>query len=240
MEADYRSFNFQASRDRIDAILDAPSGTFEEADSLPDRSKLTYTNGFYANCSAVFIDIRDSSGLTSHYKRPRLARIYRSFISEMVAAFSDHTRVREINIVGDCVWAVVNTPLRSQIDELFTVACTAHSIVDVLNVKLKKRDYDRTLAVGVGLDYGRALMVKAGYSGSGINEVVYMGDVVNSAAHLASQAHSAQWGRKAIHLSSGFYSNLNEHNQGLCEQYNYSHYKSSAVMTYMNDWVEEQ
>lgn len=31
-------------------------------------------------------------------------------------------------------------------------------------------------------------MVKAGYSGSGINDVIWMGDVVNTACHLANKA----------------------------------------------------
>ncbi len=38
------------------------------------------------------------------------------------------------------------------------------------------------------MDYGRVLMIKAGFAGSGINDVVYMGDVVNRAAHLAHKA----------------------------------------------------
>jgi hypothetical protein len=33
-------------------------------------------------------------------------------------------------------------------------------------------------------------MIKAGYSGSGISDVVYMGDVVNSAAKLAAKGSS--------------------------------------------------
>ena len=43
-------------------------------------------------------------------------------------------------------------------------------------------------------------MIKAGYSGSGINDIVYMGDVVNRAAHLAHKAGQdfstpSGWGR---------------------------------------------
>ena len=53
-------------------------------------------------------------------------------------------------------------------------------MVKILNYKLGKKGYS-TISVGIGIDYGRALMVKAGYSGSGLNDVIWMGDVVNSA-----------------------------------------------------------
>lgn len=49
----------------------------------------------------------------------------------------------------------------------------------VLNYKLKKAGYDTPIKAGTGASWGRALMIKAGLSGSGINDVVYMGDVVN-------------------------------------------------------------
>ena len=60
-------------------------------------------------------------------------------------------------------------------------------MIKILNYKLKKKEYNE-IDVGIGIDYGRALMVQAGYSGSSINEVIWMGDVVNSACHLANKA----------------------------------------------------
>ena len=61
---------------------------------LPPRDDLTFNNGFYANCSALFVDIRDSSKLPDKHKRPVLARLYRSFVSEMVAVFAGFAKVR--------------------------------------------------------------------------------------------------------------------------------------------------
>ncbi len=110
MDGNYKPYSWISSSSRIKEILDQPAGQFEETDDLPSRDRLTYTNGFYGRCSAIFIDIRDSSGLTAKHKRPTLAKIYRSFISEMVAVLNANENVREVNIVGDCVWAVYNTP----------------------------------------------------------------------------------------------------------------------------------
>ncbi len=83
-------------------------------------------------------------------------------------------------------------------------------------------------------------MIKAGYSGSGINDVIYMGDVVNRAAHLAHKAGRA-W-QNPIFVGPDFQGNLNDHNQGLLtSQYVQglgNVYTGDVVRTDMNDWVD--
>src|SRR4051794_39264276 len=153
---------------------------------VPDRDRLTCSNGFYAYCSALFVDIRGSSDLPSKHKRPTLARLYRAYISELVAVMNGDPACREINIVGDGVWCVVNTKLTTDIDDVFSTAARINELIDVLNCKLRKRGIEE-IRIGIGIEYGRALMIKAGYSGSGINDVVYMGEVVNRAAKLAAE-----------------------------------------------------
>lgn len=68
--------------------------------------------------------------------------------------------------------------------------------------KLRKKGYSQ-ISVGIGMDYGRALMVKAGYSGSGLNDIIWMGDVVNSACHIANKA--GRDGKKTLVVSSCIY-----------------------------------
>jgi class 3 adenylate cyclase len=211
---------------------------FEEVEGLPGRDKLTFTNGFYGTCSALFIDIRDSSGLATKYKRPTLAKIYRAFISEMVALLNSDLYVREVNIVGDCVWAVYNTPLRSHIDDIFSIAVKANSLSRLLNYHLNQKDLD-PLRFGIGIEWGRALMVKAGYNGSGINDVVYMGDVVNEAAHLAHEAGRA-W-RHPLYIGGDFQGNLNDDNKAfLSPQYVQglgTVYTGDVINSAMDDYV---
>ncbi|MCX5046240.1 adenylate/guanylate cyclase domain-containing protein [Aldersonia sp. NBC_00410] len=244
MDGNYKSYSWTSSAKRITEILDQPAGQFEETDDLPSRDKLTYTNGFYGRCTALFIDIRSSSKLPTKHKRPTLAKIYRAFISEMVAALNSHPKIREVNIVGDCVWAVYNTPFRSDIDEVFSTAATANTLLKLLNARYQKRGID-PLKIGIGIDWGRALMIKAGYNGSGINDVIYMGDVVNRAAHLAHQAGRDQWGYSsdAIWVGDAAWSNMNEHNKGLLTR-KYDNelgevYTGNIVNTQMDAWVEE-
>lgn len=239
MDGSYKPYDYLSSSDRIQDILNQPAGTFEEVQGLPDRDRLTFSNGFYGDCSAVYIDIRDSSRLTEKYQRPTLAKIYRSFISEMVAVLNSSRHVREVNIVGDCVWGTYKTTDITHIDDVFAVAYQANTLVKLLNHHYEKKGLD-SIKVGIGIDYGRVLMIKAGFSGSGINDVVYMGDVVNRAAHLANEA--GRYGRHPIFVGGVFHYNLNDHNQNLLSRQSYSGigtvYTGNVIATGMDNWVE--
>lgn len=104
MEANYKPYDHLSGLGRIGSILAIPQSNYEEVDTLPSRDKLTFTNGFYANkCTAVFVDLRDSSSLPTIYKRPALARVYRAYISETVAVLNGCEQAVEVNIVGDGV-----------------------------------------------------------------------------------------------------------------------------------------
>ncbi len=241
VDGNYKPYSWVSSSSRIKEILDQPAGQFEETDDLPSRDKLTYTNGFYGQCCAIFIDIRDSSGLTQRYKRPVLAKIYRSFISEMVAVLNGHKNVREVNIVGDCVWAVYNTPWTSDIDGVFSTAFQANTLLELLNAHLEKRSL-LPLKIGIGVDWGRVLMIKAGYSGSSINDVIYMGDVVNQAAHLAHKAGRSY--ENPIWVGPAFFANMDEHNRELLTQKWDQElggwvYTGNIVSTGMSSWIQE-
>ena len=115
MDSNYKFYDYASSFQRIDGILNQADVNYEEVSELPDRDRLTFSNGFYANCSALFVDIRGSSGLPAKMKRPTLARLYRAYISELIAVMNGDLYCREISIVGDGVWSVVNTPKKASI-----------------------------------------------------------------------------------------------------------------------------
>jgi class 3 adenylate cyclase len=238
MESNHIQYNFDKSLIRIDTILETNDNSYEELNSIPSREKLTYTNGFYVNCTALFIDIRDSSYLPEKYRRPTLARIYRTYISEVIALINGNSKCSEINVQGDCVWSIFDTPMKLDINEVFYTAASISSIVDVLNCKLKKRNID-PITVGIGIDYGRALMIKAGYSGSGINEVVWMGDVVNKACKLCGYGNKSSNDYELM-ISKNIHDNLNDNNKELLEwNYNRSCYHGNVINLLMNEWLKE-
>lgn len=106
-------------------------------------------------------------------------------------------------------------------------------------VDLKKKKYD-ILSVGIGIDDGRALMVKAGYSGSGINDVIWMGDVVNTACHLANKAGRGI--RNKIVVTEQIYNNLNDSHKKLLSEFvdgETTLYEGDIIRKDMDKWYNE-
>ena len=60
METNFMSYDVDKSAQRIDNILNASNDSFSDADAIPSRDRLTFTNGYYVNVTALFIDIVDS------------------------------------------------------------------------------------------------------------------------------------------------------------------------------------
>ena len=129
MKSGGSSYNFVASYGRIKTYLDGADTDYVESHTLPSRDSLTFSNGYYAECTALFVDIRKSSDLPAKYNRPKLAKLYRAFVSEMVALMDGSDLCREVNIVGDGVWGVFDTPYTDDVDNVFSTAAMGGSIV---------------------------------------------------------------------------------------------------------------
>lgn len=239
MESSYKFYDYEKSFDRMKEILNASDLNFSEVDEIPNRDKLTFTNGFYIKkCSALFADIRRSSELPTKYQRPTLARIYRSYVSEVIAVLSGSIDCKEIVIAGDCVSGIFNTQYKSQVDSVFSTAAQINSMIKVLNYRLLKRDIE-PIAVGIGMSFGRALMVKAGYRGSGINDVVWMGEVVNDACKLGNFGR-ASYGDEPLMVSADFRGNLNEKHQELLSwNSNRGCYHGNVINLAMDKWYDD-
>lgn len=177
-------FDESKSKVRIDKILNS-NNHYQYTDNVPSSDKLTFNNGYYVNVGAIFIDIVGSSKMTVNHKRPTVAKIYRCFISESVALLQSYKNCKDVSINGDCVWAVFD--IDNNCDELIEIAIKITNLVDKINLILKKKGYTQ-FKVGIGIDYGKALLVKAGYKG-GLNDTIWMGDVVNNACHLCNNAN---------------------------------------------------
>jgi class 3 adenylate cyclase len=239
MDCTHTSFSIDESYARIREVLDSADAGYEDRKDIPSGDALTYTNGFYVACSAVFIDIRGSKRLTEKHTRPVLAKIYRAYISECIAVMRDNPDVRHINIEGDCVWGVFATPYKTDINRVFQTCYELASLVDVLNWRLDKRAYSQ-IDVGIGCSYGDALMIKAGHKGSAVNDVVYMGDVVNAAAKLCSLGNRALFS-KEIYVSNDLYNNLSETNAKLLvRDWDNDCYCGNIVSKSWNEWLEDK
>jgi class 3 adenylate cyclase len=236
----------EESDTRIREILDASEQAFEELDYIPEAEKLTYTNGFYVNCTALFIDIRGSSKLPESHNRPVLAKIYRAYLSECVAVLNQDTNCREVFINGDCVSGIFETRSKADIDSALFRAGQLNTLMKLLNWRLERKGYAQ-IKCGIGIDYGRALMLKAGFKGHAINEIIWMGDVVNRASNLCHQGNKGS--RKAIQISPTIWQNItrDEYLKLLDPIYGNGSllsdptgYEGDLVSVEMNAWIEEQ
>lgn len=238
MEAVYSYYDFTKSVERIDEILNSSDSNYQDKKNIPSKDNLTFTNGFYVDVTVLCVDIRGSKELANKHTRPVLAKVYRAYISEVIAVIKGHSKVSQIYIEGDGIWAVFETPSRSDIDEVFSIASSIASLVDIYNFKLNKKKYSE-LTIGIGIDHGSALLIKAGYKGSTINDVVWLGKTVGQASQLCSFGNKA-YNDKEIMVSDVLYSNLNEHNQSLLQK-NHSRdcYHGNVINTKMQEWIEK-
>jgi len=219
MKVNHSVYNFENSLDRIDEILNSSDYNYEEKKGIPSESSLTFRNGFYVDITVVFVDIRGSKELANSHTRPVLAKIYRSYISEVIAVMKDNTKINDIFIEGDGVWAVFDTATKQDVQDVFDTTAKISSLINVLNEKLERKNYS-AIKVGIGIDDGESLYIKAGYSGSGINEIVWIGKVVGEAAKLSNHGNREWYDRQTM-VGNAVYGNLNEHQQSLLEWNNY-------------------
>lgn len=238
MEATYSKYDFKESIKRIDDVLKTPSGNYDKHNGIPPRTSLTFSNGYYVDVTVLFVDIRESKELSNKHTKPVLAKIYRSYISEVVAVLKGNTTINEIYIEGDGLWAVFNTKTQSDVDSVFCTAFQIASLIDIINVKLSKKGYEE-ITVGIGIEDAESLYIKAGYSGSGINEVVWIGKVVGEAAELCSYGNRS-WDDYEIMVSDTIYSSLTDHNKGLLHWSTTRNcYHGNVICIGMNEWVKD-
>jgi len=238
METSYSDYDFSKSIDRINDVLDGSDASYQDKKSIPSRDELTFNNGFSVECSAIFIDIRDSKELNEKHTRPVLAKVYKTYISELIAVLKNHSKISELYIEGDAVWGICDTPFKEDIDELFSVGAQASSLIDILNIKYNKKGYSK-LTVGIGISYGSSLMIKSGYKGSGINEIVWLGKLVGEAAKLCSYGNKTDNDSEMM-VSDVFYHNLNDNNKELLHKNDSRDcYHGNVVNTLMEEWVKK-
>ncbi len=97
----------------------------------------------------------------------------------------------------------MNTPSKPDIDRAFHTVYSLNSMVQILNHKTSSRAFE-PIRVGIGASWGRGLMIDAGLAGSAINDVIYMGDVVNQAAKPALYGSINIW-QAPINVSDDCY-----------------------------------
>jgi len=237
MEATFSPYNYTEGPSRIDEILNSSDSGYEDHNGIPPKDKLTYSNGYYVDVTVLFIDMRNSKALTEKHTKPVLAKILRAYISETIAVLRGNSTIRELYIEGDGVWAVFNTTNKPEVDSVFITAFTLSSAIDLLNKRLQKKHYS-TINVGIGMDDGNSLYIKAGYKGSGINEIVWVGKTVGQSAKYCSMANKNIFSME-IMVSNKIHSYLSDANKALLHRHlSEDCWHGNIINREMNNWIQ--
>ena len=200
-------YDFKKSKETIISILNSPTKIIKKEKIPASDGEFTYGNGIKTWVGALFVDIVDSNKLFANANEDT-ARIMRSFCSEIIAILKDDPNYREIGIRGDCVYCIYTAQYQTDLVEIFRHAYRINSFMDMLNKLLHQNGYSQIRA-GIGLGCDEELIIKAGQSGSGINDKIWIGKAVVDAAHLSDKANRN--GIQAIAMSTVFYNNISEH-----------------------------
>jgi class 3 adenylate cyclase len=203
------SYDYKARKKKVEEILDN-TDKVNEVNQFPRDEEFTYTNGYNAWASAIFVDLRDSTTLFTEKDDIEISKVIRGFTSEIIEILrkdTDANELKEIGIRGDCVFAVYSTPLQEDLYELASRAFYINTYMKMLNNLLKDRKLP-VIKAGIGLATSKTLAVKAGRKSSGINNLVWIGKGVATAAKLADLGNKD--GVNPIVISELFYDNYIE------------------------------
>ena len=199
-------YDYKEGKKKIEEILN--NNTEIQNKNIPkDDSNFTYDNGVRSYIGSIFVDIVGSKKLIENEKDIVVAKILRSFTSEIISIMNSSGNVRQIGVRGDCVYGVFSTPYQDDIYELLFISSYIHCLIKMLNKLFTKKNLPN-IEVGIGIGVGEDLIVKAGKKGTGINDRIWIGKAVINACVLADKA--GRNGNGIIGLSSLVYNNFIE------------------------------
>lgn len=240
-------YNFRDSKANIINILKSQTPV-EKKNIIPADNAFTYENGVLTWVSAIFVDIENSTKLFNT-KNEKLARLIRAFTSEVICIFQDLESYNQIGIRGDCVYSIYDINTKEDLVEVFRIAYRLNSFLDMFNKIIVRYGY-KQINAGIGIGCDEDLIIKAGRSGTGINDKIWIGKAVVDASNLSSTA--GRNGISQIAMSPLFYDNVikllvkenSEYNQWIKPHRKNSYssdidfYHCNVVQTNFDNWIK--
>lgn len=201
------SYDYKNRKRKVEEILDN-TDVVKDVKTFPVDDSFTYTNGYKAYATAIFVDLRKSTELFSGEDEIEISKVIRGFTSEIIEILKQDTSddtLKEIGIRGDCVYSIYSTPNKDDVYNIYCRACVINTYMEMLNKLLDKRKLPQIRA-GIGISTGKTLAVKAGRKSSGINNLVWIGKTVAEASKLADKGNTVGFG--PIVVSNSHYINI--------------------------------
>lgn len=240
------SYDYKKGKERLEEILDNKMEIIENG-KIPKDDSFTFSNGYYGWVTGIFVDIRDSTSLFSDEDKEKVAKVIRSFTSEIIEILRNDDNLREIGIRGDCVYAIYTSPNKNDEYELADKTFWINTYMKMLNELLKKRSLPQ-IKVGIGMSTAQELVVKAGRKDVGINNKVWIGKAVTKASNLSSVGNKD--GNESLVYSKTSYDNFinllveKDKSQNPKSWFNYhsddengEYYTANIIKTEFNNWI---
>jgi adenylate cyclase len=183
--------------------------TFNDSDITYDNLDQKVKKCKRLESCVLYVDMRDSTQISADKRPATLAKIYSSFVKSMIASaryFGGHVR----NIIGDRVMVVFDK------DDCFKKAIDTAILMNSVNKHiLNKRIKDIDFKCGIGIDYGKMLIAKAGAIRRGsetefYRSLVWLGKPANVASKLTDVANKTIYSHTPHILQGNYYRNINE------------------------------
>ena len=199
-------YNYKDGKTRVKDILNGNLQVIKK-DKVPCDDDFTFENAYKCWVTGIFVDIRNSTDLFAEQNQTMVAKIIKSFSSEVIEILRDSNYCNEIGIRGDCVYAVYSTPKQNDTYEITDKAFWINTLLKMLNKLFEEKKYLKITA-GIGISTAEELVIKAGRKGVGINSKVWIGDAVTKASKLSSLSNKNNIG--PIAMSDCTYFNMIE------------------------------
>lgn len=240
----FTNYDYKSRKKEVEDILDN-TDQVKEVERFPRNEDFTYTNGYKAFATAIFVDLRDSTTLFTEHDDVKISKVIRGFTSEIIEILrkdAGQEDLKEIGIRGDCVYAIYSTPYRKDTIDIADRAFYINTYLMMLNKLLSDRQLP-TIKAGIGLNIGETLTVKAGRRNSGINNLVWIGKSVSVASKFADLGNKN--GVNPIVLSSDFHFNyIAAMGDDEKEKWKYgfdsnhgSYYHANLIKSDFYDWI---
>lgn len=153
--------------------------------SVPRREDIGLSNGRLIESAVLYIDIRNSTSITTRHTDDVAAKIYKAFHESMVTIARYQGRGHVRGFAGDKIMIIFD----NNNDAVYRAVDCAIWMQSFIEQKLSpalQAAYDHPIACGIGIDYGKMTAVRAGTKNN--NDVVWAGSPANKASKLADSS----------------------------------------------------
>lgn len=238
-------YNYRDGKDRVKNILNSNLQVIQK-NTVPCEDDFTFENAYKCWVTSIFVDIRNSTDLFAEQNQTMVAKIIKSFSSEVIEILRDSKYCEEIGIRGDCVYAIYSSPLTNDVYDVANKAFWVNTLLRMLNKLFDEKQY-LNIKAGIGISSDQELIVKAGRKGVGINSKVWIGNAVTKASKLSSLSNKNSIG--PIAMSSCTYNNIieilkNKNSDAetwFTETYDRdygTYYHGSVIITDFDKWID--